>query len=192
MSKLDRRQTRIVNSKVQKRVILSLSVLPAVGLSLMVMLVTVFCNQLYRQSLVAQAELDALIPLLLSVSGLSFVTIVFIAWSAFRLSHRIAGPMYRICTSLERIAEGDVSFRIKLRKGDHLMDIEAGLNDVLDRLNETPPAGFVTRESAESIEDVVSVDEQPSLVKESGELGSLERVRTPDLNTCAIPLTESQ
>ncbi len=54
--------------------------------------------------------LSSLISILL-VSIATIVTILFI-------SHRIAGPLYKVENSLERLGEGDVSFDIYFRRDD--------------------------------------------------------------------------
>jgi signal transduction histidine kinase len=61
------------------------------------------------------------------------------------VSHRIAGPVYRLKQSMHRMAEGDVSFLIHLREQDELQDLKDEFNDMIssvrDRLKDLrPPA----------------------------------------------------
>lgn len=51
---------------------------------------------------------------LISVIIVGIATIVVVLF----MSHRIAGPLYKFESSLERIASGDVSFDIYFRRGD--------------------------------------------------------------------------
>ena len=53
---------------------------------------------------------------------------------AIFMSHKIAGPMYRIEMELERILNGDLSKRIILRKGDYMKEIADGINLLIDKL----------------------------------------------------------
>jgi methyl-accepting chemotaxis protein len=50
------------------------------------------------------------------------------------LSHKIAGPVYRIEKSLGSMAAGDLSFRITLRKGDEMVSLANNINRLTDSL----------------------------------------------------------
>lgn len=50
------------------------------------------------------------------------------------LSHRIAGPIYRIQKYLRDIAAGNLSMRLHLRKNDEMQDLAAVINDMTDDL----------------------------------------------------------
>ncbi|ADH85452.1 methyl-accepting chemotaxis protein [Desulfurivibrio alkaliphilus] len=53
---------------------------------------------------------------------------------ALFLPQKIAGPLYRIERELERVRQGDLTVQIKLRRGDPLPEIAAGLNGTLAEL----------------------------------------------------------
>ena len=53
------------------------------------------------------------------------------------LSHRIAGPIYRIELSLNKIASGDLTGRITLRQGDELVNVAERINNLTDSLKST-------------------------------------------------------
>ena len=66
------------------------------------------------------------------------------------LSHRIAGPIYRLQRTLTAAKEGDYTSRAKLREHDYLGEVATSLNefmDVLDR-REQEAAGRGTKEPA--------------------------------------------
>src|SRR3990167_5140637 len=71
--------------------------------------------------------LSSLVSILL-VSLATIVTVLFI-------SHRIAGPLYKLENSLERMAECDLSFDISLRKNDETKTLSEAFNRTLRRLN---------------------------------------------------------
>ena len=54
---------------------------------------------------------------------------------ALLVSHKIAGPMYRFEKDIERITNGDLKSRVKLRKGDQFKLLAISLNIMLDQLN---------------------------------------------------------
>jgi methyl-accepting chemotaxis protein len=57
-------------------------------------------------------------------------------WFSVILSHRIAGPWYRLEMSLQDLARGDLSCDISLRKNDELQSLAILLNKVIQNLRE--------------------------------------------------------
>jgi methyl-accepting chemotaxis protein len=52
------------------------------------------------------------------------------------LSHRIAGPVFRLERDLEEIAEGRFDRRITFRKKDEMRGIAEKINKLLDKVQE--------------------------------------------------------
>ena len=50
------------------------------------------------------------------------------------LSHRVAGPLFRIERFIRSVARGDLSSRLQLRKNDELKDVAGAINDMTDDL----------------------------------------------------------
>ncbi len=65
--------------------------------------------------------------------GFPVITTALLFWGLL-ISHRIAGPMYRLEQDLDKIAKGDLSLRIRLRRKDELGSIAEGINKVLDKI----------------------------------------------------------
>ncbi len=57
-----------------------------------------------------------------------------VAILAVLLSHRIAGPLYRIKKTLEEVAAGNYGLRIRLRRTDELQDVAESMNKVIEKL----------------------------------------------------------
>jgi len=64
---------------------------------------------------------------------LLMIPVVIVA--AMYVSHRIAGPVYRLEKELIQIGEGDLSRRLVLRKNDDLKEMANEMNNVMDRLD---------------------------------------------------------
>lgn len=79
---------------------------------------------------VIRATNIALIRNLLIISPLIF-------FLALLYSHKIAGPIYRIGKSLDEISHGNLALRIRLRKGDELVDIADKINAVTENFSAT-------------------------------------------------------
>ena len=62
------------------------------------------------------------------------VAIIFICFVSIFVSHKIAGPVYRFEQSAKIIANGDFSYRIRLRKGDELHELAQAFNGMTESL----------------------------------------------------------
>ncbi len=138
MSK-NRRKIIVVNKDVQRRIVLSVALLPTLSLTVATLIVAVFCRRLLGEAMQTDAHLPSLVPLFVSMLGFVVVSAAIVLHHALRFSHRIAGPSYRLIKSMERLRSGDVSFRVHLRNGDHLGEVADAFNQVLDWLERDPP-----------------------------------------------------
>ena len=65
--------------------------------------------------------------------GIGGVILLFGAVSIF-ISHKIAGPLYRLKRSIAQITEGNLDVKIKLRKWDDLKDLAEHVNILAEEL----------------------------------------------------------
>ncbi len=84
------------------------------------------------------------------------------------LTHRLAGPLFRIEQTARELIRGNLALRIRLRKGDELHELVGLLNEVLDTLEQSFRG---IRESQTHVHEVLSwiMDEmkkQPSVNRE--------------------------
>lgn len=168
------RRSLIINPMMQKRVMLAVTIFPGMALAIMMSFVCYFCYSVYEQAIYLNVQFDYLIPLFLSIPGFVVLTALVMLMNALFTSHRIAGPAYRISSSIKQLREGDVGFTVKLRPDDYLMDVADELNLLLDSLNENPPAGFTTRamkaaakEEAAALADGGPADGRPDAAREA-------------------------
>ena len=64
------------------------------------------------------------------------IIVPFFAWDALKLSHRVAGPVYRLRQTIRAITAGQPIRRVKLRDGDHLTEVADDFNEMLLALEE--------------------------------------------------------
>ena len=62
---------------------------------------------------------------------MTIVAIATILGQALVLSHRIAGPVYRLIDAMERVCQGGTDFRVKLREKDFLPEAADKFNEML-------------------------------------------------------------
>jgi len=65
--------------------------------------------------------------------GISIVIVLFGAVSIF-ITHKIAGPLYRLKKSLSQVTEGNLNVVVKLRKWDDLQDLAEHVNILIGEL----------------------------------------------------------
>lgn len=76
----------------------------------------------------------------LVVYQVAFCAIIFIV-SIF-ISHKIAGPIYKLSTFLKKLSDGVNPGRLYFRKGDHFLDVADDYNEAMTRVQETQSADF--------------------------------------------------
>ena len=85
---------------------------------------------------VPEAIAAGLVPAMERVNVILLISLplIFIIMLLFSIviSHRIAGPVYRLEKEMKEIAGGDYSRRIKLRSNDELQEIADGINSILE------------------------------------------------------------
>ena len=95
--------------------------------------------------------------------------IVFFGVISVFVSHKIAGPLFRIKKSLIQVSQGDLSVVIKLRKWDDLKDLADQINVLIEELRT-----FVTTLRndynllSDYIQELEQKIEQKGLTEESG------------------------
>lgn len=77
--------------------------------------------------------LENQVLVLLGVLQLLFLGITFIL-SIF-LSHRIAGPLFKLRRAIEETGKGNFDQRISFRKTDHFMELQDAFNDMIQHLS---------------------------------------------------------
>jgi methyl-accepting chemotaxis protein len=63
---------------------------------------------------------------------IGLVNIIIVAIIGVFYSHQFAGPSYKIEKSIRQIADGDLSFKVTLRKSDTMHNIAESLNVMVD------------------------------------------------------------
>ena len=90
----------------------------------------------------------------------AIVLICFLGIHSTFLFHRLIGPLYRFHWAFEQVREGDLSFRVKIRKKDYLHREEDVLNKMIEvlagKLESIQLAGLDALKSLGELEQKVS------------------------------------
>ena len=112
----------------------------------------------YQNSkLVIKSTASTILPAILytNLITLALITSAMAATTLF-ISHRLAGPIFRVEKALKEVKDGNLNERLMLRKKDQLVDLADGFNNMTESLKT-------------KLEDVTKqVDEAAKLGKEQG------------------------
>ena len=64
------------------------------------------------------------------------VVFVLLAIIVIFISHRIAGPLYRLKMYMEKVENGDYSVKLKFRKNDSIHDVAESFNRMVEGIKE--------------------------------------------------------
>jgi nitrogen fixation/metabolism regulation signal transduction histidine kinase len=79
-------------------------------------------------------DLQTQMIIVLGVLQLIFLAITFII--TIFVSHRIAGPLYKLKKSMDEVAKGNRDIRITFRKNDHFKELQDSFNEMVQSLAE--------------------------------------------------------
>ncbi|MBL9076854.1 MAG: hypothetical protein JNL08_05085 [Planctomycetes bacterium] len=130
-------------------------VLPALLVVVSALVLADSCRQQLTAAAAARPTVGESLPLVLLLFGFALAGAALVVVQAGRVAARVAGPERRLVEALRRMREGDLSFRVQLRRGDPLGAVARECNALLDWLNANPPAG------ARTGGDIVDVDLEP-------------------------------
>ncbi len=64
--------------------------------------------------------------------GAAVIESFFLAVMGLRISHRVAGPVYRVTQDMQALARGEPARKIRFRKGDYFPELADAYNEQLD------------------------------------------------------------
>ncbi|MDT8287395.1 MAG: methyl-accepting chemotaxis protein [Elusimicrobiales bacterium] len=106
-------------------------------------------------------EMASMGPLFL-IKMVMYMIIVLIMSAV--VSHRMAGPIFKFEKSCATLAEGDLTYRVWLRKGDHLEDLQEQFNNMAAALQRS------VKESKGAVDGVKTRLEAAAAKPEAGPL----------------------
>ena len=156
-----KRRTYLIKRAFQFRyaLIISLFILLTVGISSVTTYLAVFP---YLSEKLANVYPQSRLITILRIANMkalfsAVVIIPFAAWFSIIISNRIAGPWHRMEVMLRKMAVGDITSEITLRKGDELKSLAYSLNMVIRNLRE---AAQKDADYSKAMDDLLNTIEQ--------------------------------
>lgn len=148
-----RRKQRLIQPRLQMRLVMSFLGLSVLALALQFLLLAAllmrFAADLPQDGTLLVEELPRLLGWVLGLSLL--VCLPLTVSVGVLVTFRIAGPLYRFQKHFEAIARGEDPGECRIRKGDQLQELCAVINSALTRLRANPAhSSHVARERSEA------------------------------------------
>jgi methyl-accepting chemotaxis protein len=137
-----RRKIIYIHRTFQRNFIIKFCIIAALGMvSASLLLYIVSKDSLtatYRyHHLAVKTTAEAILPgLVITNLVVLLALIVASVFVTLYISHKIAGPLYRLNKSLQAIGEGDLTMNIRLRQKDQLMEFASTINTMVENLRE--------------------------------------------------------
>jgi hypothetical protein len=129
-----RRRTLMVNHSFQHRLIKDVSRIPIIAL-MAGMLIMAFCfRNMIQDAVDAGVRLNGIGLFVGCMTGYALLACFVTINLAYRISNRIAGPVYRLHMSMEEFKKGNSDCMIKLRDGDYLMETAEIFNQMVTEI----------------------------------------------------------
>jgi len=137
------RRTIFIKKNLQIRYMILMVACVLCGLAIMGLELTATLNDLFDDyPVLVQPIYDEFVPIVSSFFYKIAIYVLLVIIISAIVSHRMAGPVYRFEQTCKKIAQGDFSQRVHLRKGDQLTELQQAFNNMMDevekRLKEKP------------------------------------------------------
>ncbi len=151
---IQRRKRYFIDPEFQKRYISMMILTLIVFANIMILLVlSVYIDEVTIAKLQAALSVDAPYKLLLPILVIAELIGLFIVGAmSLIMSHRMAGPIYRLKMDLKEIEKGDLSRIIKFREKDEFQDVAVCVNGMLESVRVKFNALSTLRETVKKME----------------------------------------
>ncbi len=161
-----KRRQILVDRKVQRHYLIVWVVISA-SFTLAMATLSFVCIYFLSRSQINPAFLQSISLIIKSNTVLTVLVTLFMGLYTVLMSHRIAGPSYRIRETVRLVLqEGNLDSRVQLRQRDYLKEVAEDVNLLLSRMQTKD------QDLTEAMEELSRVSEQlAEIVKDHPELG---------------------
>jgi nitrogen fixation/metabolism regulation signal transduction histidine kinase len=130
----NRRQVLIIDQNLQHRLIKDISRFPIIALMVGMLIMAVNFRLMVDVAFAEELQMSGIYGFIACMVGYVFLACYVTLSQATRLSHRIAGPLYRLHKAMEQLEKGDLNCKFTLRDGDYLTDTAELFNRMVTHL----------------------------------------------------------
>jgi methyl-accepting chemotaxis protein len=131
-----RRRVKVIDTVFQYRMIAVLLIVVVCGLAAFTAgaLLVFVAARAQGQGLSAERLLSIFPPILVN----DLVIMVFLIIAGIFLTHRIAGPVYRIQIDIDRVLAGENDVQVRVRRHDAFPELAEKVNELIERIHDHP------------------------------------------------------
>ena len=130
-----KRHTIFIKKNLQIRYMMLIILSVLCGLAIMTFELTATLDELFdNYPVLMQPLYDQFLPLAAGFAYKIAIYLLLVIIISAILSHKMAGPVYRIEQTCKDIAKGDFSQRVRLRQGDQFTELQDEFNKMMDRV----------------------------------------------------------
>ncbi|WP_428064315.1 HAMP domain-containing protein [Candidatus Avelusimicrobium fimicolum] len=130
-----KRRTIFIKKNLQIRYMMLIILSVLCGLAIMTFELTATLDELFdNYPVLMQPLYDQFLPLAAGFAYKIAIYLLLVIIISAILSHKMAGPVYRIEQTCKDIAKGDFSQRVRLRQGDQFTELQDEFNKMMDRV----------------------------------------------------------
>lgn len=132
---MHRRRVKVIDTVFQYRMIAVLLIVVVCGLvAFTAGALLVFAAARAQGGLSAERLLSIFPPILVN----DLVIMVFLIIAGIFLTHRIAGPVYRIQIDIDRVLAGENDVQVRVRRHDAFPELAEKVNELIERIHDHP------------------------------------------------------
>ena len=147
---MERRKNRIVDRSLQYRYVLLATAVTIILINAGIILAS-FPNPLLGNETL---ELNEVLPIAL----VEAIILIGVWYIGIRLTHRVSGPLFSLRRSLQRMGDGDLMVRTRLRRGDYFHDLAGTLGQTAMALRDSVSAA---QDTADALQNAAKNNEDP-------------------------------
>ena len=130
-----KRRTTFIKKNLHIRYMMLIILSVLCGLAIMTFELTATLDELFdNYPVLMQPLYDQFLPLAAGFAYKIAIYLLLVIIISAILSHKMAGPVYRIEQTCKDIAKGDFSQRVRLRQGDQFTELQDEFNKMMDRV----------------------------------------------------------
>lgn len=135
---LKNRRKKLILHNLQIRLIIALmgsiiSVSTILVISLFLILKNNISSLPVSEELIRRVLSDSILP----VIAIAIILFIISMWAIVLITHKIYGPLHRLCVYIKKMGEGEMVYDLKFRKGDAVEDLKEIYNDLRQSFEKT-------------------------------------------------------
>jgi len=140
----NRRRSLIINPAAQRRFVVSIcmpTLVMLLGVGLWAWWLEQHAYDVHQDLTdMGESSLPSFTPIGIGLFAAVMVYQLTVVFQALRVSHRIEGSAYNMRKAMERVRQGELDVIVTLRKKDHLQELAAELNRLIEWIGSARPA----------------------------------------------------